>query len=112
MKTAEVFGTSIVVTISLPGSAVFTVILHKPADKNAANYLLELFDAKKTKPLWSAPKKLEAQTKIVITLAKRNYPAGKYRFTLSSLEGKKKELLETYQLELKYQPLPKQKKKK
>lgn len=111
-STAEA-GKEIVTTIDVPNtSSVFTVILHKPADKNAANYLVELFDAKKTKPIWSAPKKLENQTKIPITLAKRNYPAGKYRFTLSGVEGKKKDLLETYQIEVKYQPLPKQKKKK
>lgn len=106
-------GKEVVTTIDVPNtSAVFSVILHKPADKNAANYLIELFDAKKTKPLWSTQKKLENQSKIAITLAKRNYPAGKYRFTLSGMDGKKKELLETYQIEVKYQPLPKQKKKK
>lgn len=106
-------GKEIVTTIDVPNtSSVFTVILHKPAEKNAANYLLELFDAKKPKAVWSAQKKLEAQTKIAVTLAKRNYPAGKYRFTLSGVEGKKKELLETYQIEVKYQPPPKQKKKK
>lgn len=106
-------GKEIVTTIDVPyTSSVFTVILYKPADKNATNYLLELFEAKKTKPVWSAAKKLEDQTKIALTLAKRNYPAGKYRFTLSGVEGKKKELFETYHFEVKYQPPPKQKKKK
>lgn len=113
LRTTAEPGKEIVTTIDVPyTSAVFTVILHKPADKNAANYLLELFDARKPKAIWSSPKKLENQTKIALTLAKRNYPDGKYRITLSGVEGKKKELLETYHLEVKYQPLPKPKKKK
>lgn len=110
--TAEA-GKEIVTSIDVPfTSAVFTVILHKPADKNAANYLLELFEAKKPKALWSAPKKLENQAKITLTLAKRNYPAGRYRFTLSGVEGKKKELLESYHFDVKYQSSPKPKKVK
>ena len=96
-----------------PTAAMFTVILHKPADKAYPNYLIELFDAKKTKPLWSGVKKPSPEPmKIALTLVRRNYPSGKYRLRLNGLDGKKKDLLEAFNLEVKYTAPPKAARKK
>lgn len=96
-----------------PTAAMFTVILHKPADKVYPNYLLELLDAKKTKPLWSGVKKATPEPmNIHLALARRNYPSGKYRLRLHGVDGKKKDLLETFNLEVKYILPPKAAKKK
>lgn len=104
-----------VTTIEIPPTAaMFTVILHKPADKVYPNYLIELFDAKKTKPLWSGVKKPSPEPmKIALTLVRRNYPSGKYRLRLNGVDGKKKDLLEAFNLEVKYTaPLKAAKKKR
>ncbi len=96
-----------------PTAALFTVILHKPADKIYPTYLIELLDAKKPKPLWSGVKKQAPEPmNIALTLVRRNYPSGKYRIRLSGVDGKKKDLLETFSLEVKYAPPPKAGKKK
>jgi hypothetical protein len=96
-----------------PTAALFTVILHKPADKVYPNYLLELLDAKKPKPLWSSVKKPAPDPMtITLSLLRRNYPSGKYRLRLSGVDGKKKEPIETYNLEVKFLPPPKAAKKK
>jgi hypothetical protein len=91
-----------------PTAALFTVIWRKPADKTYPNYLVEWLDPKRTKPLWSGVKKATPElTKIALTLVRRNYPSGKYRVRLSGVDGKKKDVLETYNLEVKYIPPPK-----
>ena len=95
-----------------PTAALFSVILHKPVDKVYPLYLIELLAAKKAKPLWSAQKKLSTETTINLTLLRRNYPSGKYSIRLTGLDGKKKELIDTFNLDVKYPPPPKQKKKK
>ena len=104
----------VVTTIEVPlTAAMFTVILHKPADKVYPNYLIELLDAKKPKPLWSGMKKQAPEPmNISLSLVRRNYPSGKYRLRLSGVDGKKKDLLETFNLDVKYAPPPKAAKKK
>lgn len=96
-----------------PTAAMFTVILNKPADKIYPNYLIELLDTKKTKPLWSGAKKAAPEPmKISLSLVRRNYPSGKYRIRLSGVDGKKKDVIETFNLDVKYIPPPKAGKKK
>ena len=95
-----------------PTAALFSVILHKPVDKVYPLYLIELLAAKKTKPLWSAQKKQSTATTINLTLLRRNYPSGKYSIRLTGLDGKKKEPIDTFNLDVKYPLPPKQKKKK
>ncbi|MBL8208474.1 MAG: hypothetical protein JNM09_29865 [Blastocatellia bacterium] len=96
-----------------PTAALFTVILHKPVDKSYPNYLVEVLDPKKPKPLWSGTKTPTPDPmNITMTLVRRNYPSGKYRIRLSGVDGKKKDVLETFNLEVKYLPPPKAAKKK
>lgn len=103
-----------VTTIEVPPTAaMFTVILHKPVDKVYPSYLIELLDAKKPKPLWSGVKKPAPEPmKISVSLVRRNYPSGKYRLRLSGVDGKKKDVIDTFNLEVKYIPPPKAAKKK
>ena len=103
-----------VTTIEIPPTAaLFTVLLHKPADKVYPNYLVELLDPKRTKPLWSGAKKAAPEPmKIAVTLVRRNYPSGKYRLRLSGVDGKKKDVLETFNLDVKFIPPPKAGKKR
>ncbi len=103
-----------VTSIDVPlSAAMFTVILHKPADKVYLTYLIELLDTKRTKPLWSGTKKAAPEPmKIGLSLVRRSYPSGKYRIRLSGVDGKKKEVLETFNLEVKYATPPKAAKKK
>ena len=104
----------VVTTIDVPlTAAMFTVILHKPADKVYPNYLIELLDAKKPKPLWSGAKKAAPEPmKIGLSLVRRNYPSGKYRLRLSGVDGKKKDVIDTFNLDVKYATPPKAAKKK
>ncbi len=104
----------VVTTIEVPPTAaLFTVIWRKPADKIYPTYLIEWLDAKKPKPLWSGLKKQTPEPmNISLSLVRRNYPSGKYRLRLSGVDGKKKDLLETFNLEVKYAPPPKAAKKK
>ncbi len=95
-----------------PTAALFTLILHKPADKQFTSYLVELFDAKKTKPVWAGENKTSGQANITLSLLRRNYPSGKYRVALSGLNGKKKEPIDNYNLDVKFQIPPRAKKKK
>jgi hypothetical protein len=96
-----------------PTAALFTVIWRKPADKTYPNYLVEWLDPKRTKPLWSGVKKAAPElTKIALTVVRRNYPSGKYRLRLSGVDGKKKDVIETFNLEVKYIPPPKAAKRK
>jgi hypothetical protein len=96
-----------------PTAALFTVIWRKPADKTYPNYLVEWLDPKRTKPLWSGVKKAAPElTKIALTVVRRNYPSGKYRLRLSGVDGKQKDVIETFNLEVKYIPPPKAAKRK
>lgn len=95
-----------------PTSQVFTVILHKPADKVFSLYQIDLVEPKKNKILWTAQQKQDVPKDFVLTIFKRNYPAGKYRFRLSGVIGKKKDPIENYDIDVKYIPPPKVKKKK
>jgi hypothetical protein len=91
-----------------PTAAAFTVLWHKPADKTYQSYLVEWLDPKRTKPLWSGIKKAAPEPmKIAVTFVRRNYPSGKYRLRLSGVDGKKKDLLDTFNLDVKYIPPPK-----
>lgn len=96
-----------------PTAAMFTLILQKPADKVYPNYLIELLDVKKPKPLWAGTKKAAPEPmQIALSLVRRNYPTGKYRIRLSGVDGKKKDLIDTFNVDVKFIPPPKAGKKK
>ncbi|HZS09486.1 MAG TPA: hypothetical protein VFD58_31945 [Blastocatellia bacterium] len=104
----------IVQSVEVPPTAtLFTVILRKSLEKPYPNYLLELLDRKSNKVIWSGQQKKPAETNLSLTLARRNYPAGKYRIRLSGLNGKKKEAADTWDVQVHYQEeAPKGKKKR
>ncbi len=100
-----------------PTSSVFTLIFHQPADKPYPNYGIEILEPKKNKILWAAQKAADGIPKISVTMMKRSYPNGKYRVRLMGVNGKKKDVLESHDIEVKYisppkpKPIPKGKKK-
>ena len=102
------------IKIEVPSTAaLFTVILHKPADKLYPNYQLDLLDAKKPKPLWSGQKKPTPEPMtLTLTLLRRNYPSGTYRLRLLGIDGKKKDTIQTFNLDVKFLLPPKATKKK
>ena len=100
-----------------PTSSVFTLVFHQPADKPYPIYGIEILEPKKNKILWAAQKATDANPKISVTMMKRSYPNGKYRVRLMGVNGKKKDVLESHDIEVKYiqppkgKPVPKGKKK-
>ncbi len=100
-----------------PTSSLFTLIFHQPADKPYPFYSVEILEPKKNKVLWSGQKAADAVPKISVTMMKRSYPNGKYRVRLMGVNGKKKDVLESHDIDVKYvqppkgKPVPKGKKK-
>jgi hypothetical protein len=88
-------------------SSVFTLIFHQPADKPYPAYGIEILEPKKNKILWAAQKAADGIPKISVTMMKRSYPNGKYRVRLMGVSGKKKDVLESHDIEVKYIPPPK-----
>lgn len=100
-----------------PTSNLFTLVFHQPADKPYPNYGIEILEPKKNKILWAAQKAADGIPKISVTMMKRSYPNGKYRVRLMGVNGKKKDVLESHDIDVKYiqppktKPVPKGKKK-
>jgi hypothetical protein len=91
-----------VTTVQVPASAeMFTINLPGAGSKPFPSYLLELYDAKTNKLVWSGQRQQDNDTTFTLTLAKRNFSAGKYRIKISGMSGKKKELISTYDFQLK-----------
>jgi hypothetical protein len=89
--------------IAVPFAAeMFTVILRQSLAKGYPNYLLELLDRKNNKVIWSSQRKPAGETQLSLTLARRNYPAGKYRIRLSGMKGKKREATDSYDFQVQY----------
>jgi anti-sigma factor RsiW len=96
-----------------PTAAMFTAIWRKPADKIYPTYQLEWLDARKPKPLWTGNRKAAPEPMTIsLSLVRRNYPSGKYRLRISGVDGKKKDVIDTFNLEVKYILPPKPAKKK
>ena len=100
-----------------PTSSLFTLIFHQPIDKPYPVYAIEILEPKKNKILWTGQKAADAVPKISVTMMKRSYPNGKYRVRLMGVNGKKKDVLESHDIDVKYiqppkgKPVPKGKKK-
>lgn len=94
--------------------SLFTLILRLPPDKVQENYLVELLEYKSGKALWSEKQVQKIPLpQFTLTLAKRNVQAGKYRVRISGLKGKKKEVVDHYDVQVNYlsPPRPSPKKK-
>ena len=93
-------------------ASMFTTILHHSTEKPYLIYFLELLDRRNNKVIWSGLQKKGTETNLSLTLARRNYPAGKYRVRLSGMNGKKKEQLDTWDFQVIYKEDPSLKKKR
>lgn len=90
--------------------ALFTVVLLQTQDKGYQGYFVELTDSKGKNVAWSEQLKGPSFPEIPLTFAKRSHAAGKYQLKLYGLNGKKKEFVDHYDLQLNYLPEPAPKK--
>ena len=90
--------------------ALFTVVLLQTQDKGYQGYLVELTDGKGKNVAWSEQLKGASFPEIPLTFAKRSHTAGKHQLKLYGLNGKKKEFVDHYDLQLNYLPEPAPKK--
>lgn len=86
--------------------ALFTVVLHQAQDKGYQSYFVELTDANGKRVAWSEQLKKAVSPNIPITFAKRSHTPGRYRLKLYGINGKKKEFVDHYELQIHYLPEP------
>lgn len=82
--------------------ALYTVVLQQAEDKGYQSYLVEMTDQKGKDIVWSEQLKKAASPNIPLTFSKRSHAAGKYRIKLYGLSGKRKELIDHYDLQVNY----------
>jgi hypothetical protein len=86
--------------------ALFTVVLHQAQDKGYQNYFVELTDGKGKNVAWSEQLKSASAPDIPLTFAKRSHAPGKYRLKLYGMNGKRREFIDHYDLQLNFLPEP------
>lgn len=102
-RAASGSGKDTVTTFNIPPSASsFTINLPGAGSKPSPNYLIELVDAKTNKVVWSGPRQQDKETTFTLTLVKRSLPAGKYRIRVSGLNGRQRELIYNYDIQVNY----------
>lgn len=99
---------NVVTKIQVPASAsLFTLILHLPSGQMTGAprerlLLLELIDRKANDVLWGSQQKHNDSPNLTLTLAKTQYPAGKYRIRISEISGQRKTLIDHYDIQVSY----------
>lgn len=89
--------------IQVPAEAqLFTFLLRQSGNITHPQFQLELLDRRNNKVIWSGQQKKNGDADLTLTLARRNYPAGKYRVRLWGLSGKKKEQIDQYDFQVQY----------
>jgi hypothetical protein len=86
--------------------ALFTVILQQTQDKGFQSYFVEMAAPKTKGVAWSEKLLKATSLNIPLTFARRAVVAGKYQLRLYGLVGKKKELLDQYDMQVNYLPDP------
>lgn len=86
--------------------ALFTVVLHQAQDKGYQSYFVELTDNKGKRVAWSETLKKVNGLNIPLTFAKRSHTPGRYRLKLYGMNGKKKEFVDYYDMQVNYLPEP------
>ncbi len=89
-----------------PNLALFTVVLHQAADKGYQSYFVELTDASGKRVAWSEQLKKVNGLNIPLTFAKRSHTPGRYQLKLYGMNGKKKEFVDHYDMQVNYLPEP------
>lgn len=98
-------------TLEVPHNyALFTVVLTQPQDKGFAAYFVELTDGKGKNVAWSEQVTPRNGPNLPLTFAKRSHAPGKYQLKLYGVNGKKREFLDHYDLQLNYLAEPPAKK--
>ncbi len=82
--------------------ALFTVVLQQPEDKGYQSYFVELTDQKGKDVMWSEQLKKADGSSIPLTFAKRSYVPGKYQIKLYGVNGKQREFLDHYDVQVNY----------
>lgn len=85
-----------------PASSYFTINLPGAGSKPFAHYVIDLMDAKTNKVVWSGQRRQDKETTFTLTLAKRGIPAGQYRIRVYGLDGKGRQLLSNYDIQINY----------
>ena len=94
-------------TVEVPHNlALFTVVLHQTQDKGYQSYFVELTDANGKRVAWSEQLKKVNGLNIPLTFAKRSHTPGRYRLKLYGMNGKKKEFVDHYDMQVNYLPEP------
>lgn len=94
-------------TVEVPHNlALFTVVLHQAQDKGYQSYFVELTDANGKRVAWSEQLKKVSGLNIPLTFAKRSHTPGRYRLKLYGMNGKKKEFVDHYDMQVNYLPEP------
>jgi hypothetical protein len=92
-------------TLQIPASAsTFTINLPGAGRKPYPVYLIELRNARTNRVIWGGRRRQSNETTITLTLTRRTLPAGKYRIEVSGIDGKQRELIETYEIQVSGQP--------
>jgi hypothetical protein len=86
--------------------ASFAVVLQQAQDKGYQSYFVELLEQKSKNVLWSEQLKKASGPSIPLSFAKHSHNAGRYRIKLYGMNGKKKEFIDLYELQLDYLPDP------
>ena len=85
-----------------PNLALFTVVLRQSGDKGYQSYFVELTDEKGKRIAWSEQLKKANGPNIALTFAKRSHAPGRYQLKLYGVNGKKKEFVDHYDLQVNY----------
>lgn len=94
-------------TVEVPHNlALFTVVLNQTQDKGYQSYFVELTDANGKRVAWSETLKKTNGLNIPLTFAKRSHTPGRYQLKLYGFNGKKKEFLDHYDMQVNYLPEP------
>ncbi|MBI1762226.1 MAG: hypothetical protein HYR56_12405 [Acidobacteria bacterium] len=89
-----------------PNLALFTVVLRQAQDKGYQSYFVELTDANGKRIAWSEQLKKASGLNIPLTFAKRSHAPGRYQLKLYGMNGKKKEFVDHYDMQVNYLPEP------
>lgn len=86
--------------------ALFTVVLNQTQDKGYQSYFVELTDGNGKRVAWSEQLKKVNGLNIPLTFAKRSHTPGRYQLKLYGMNGKKKEFVDHYDMQVNYLPEP------
>ncbi|MFN0119930.1 MAG: hypothetical protein ACKV2V_05455 [Blastocatellia bacterium] len=94
-----------VITVA-PDDQTFALSLVGAFARPFPEYLIELQDLKTKKVIWKTGRGQAAESVLALTLTRRNIGAGRYKFRVTGVNGKKKEPLDTWDFQVSYPVKP------